>query len=269
MKVSSRLLLDEKPLIVLPALAVKIGLNESIFLQQLHYWLRDAKHEIDGYRWVYNTFLQWNEQFPFWSESTLKRIVGNLERAGLVVTGNFNRHKMDKTKWYRIDYENLERVNYPSCQNDTFEQVKLTRSDRVKMTRPIPENNIDYLPETTNHPIAHPPLREDEDVPIPYKQIIDYLNEQTGKKYTHKSEAHKKLIRARFAEGFTLEDFIKVIDNKVRQWKHSPTWEKYLRPTTLFATKHFDNYLNEGEEHESAGADISKYDFTKGLPSDF
>ena len=33
------LLISEPPLQVLPSLAVKIGLNEAIVLQQIHYWL--------------------------------------------------------------------------------------------------------------------------------------------------------------------------------------------------------------------------------------
>lgn len=265
----SNLLLDDKPLIVLPGLAVKIGLNESIFLQQLHYWLRETNNEMDGYKWVYNTYAQWCQQFPFWSESTIRRTIGSLEKAGLLITGDFNKYKFDKTRWYRINFENLERLNRPSVQNEQMEEVNLNTSDLFKMNRPIPENTIDYLPENTNNTSAHPSVREDEDVKVPYKKIIDYLNDKTGKKYSHKSDAHKKLMRARFAEGFTLEDFLKVIDNKVRQWKHSPTWEKYLRPTTLFAAKHFDNYLNEGDNGESTGPDISQYDFTKNLPSDF
>ena len=35
----SRLLINENPLQVLPTLAVKIGLNEAMILQQMHYWL--------------------------------------------------------------------------------------------------------------------------------------------------------------------------------------------------------------------------------------
>ena len=69
------LLFAERPLVINTQLAMKIGLNEAIVLQQLHYWLRDTNSgmECDGVRWIYNTTEQWLEQFPFWSESTLKR----------------------------------------------------------------------------------------------------------------------------------------------------------------------------------------------------
>lgn len=78
---------------------------------------------------------------------------------------------------------------------------------------------------------------------IPYKKIIDYLNEQTGKKYKV-TEKWRSLIKARFNEGQTYEDFIKVIDVKTKQWLNDSAMSKYLRPATLFGNK-FDDYLNE------------------------
>ena len=103
----SRLLISEPPLLVLPLLAKTIGLNEAILLQQLHYWLKRSKHEAGGERWVYNTYADWLEQLPFWSEKTLRRIVKNLEDSQLLIsTYEFN-FSINKTKWYRIDYTKL------------------------------------------------------------------------------------------------------------------------------------------------------------------
>jgi hypothetical protein len=63
------LLLDEHPLVIMPSLATKIGLNESIVLQQVHYWLQNKEkgnqNFHDGHYWVYNTYEQWQAQFPF------------------------------------------------------------------------------------------------------------------------------------------------------------------------------------------------------------
>lgn len=77
----------------------------------------------------------------------------------------------------------------------------------------------------------------------PYSKIIHYLNDQTGKKYKV-TDKWKKLIQARMNEGQTYEDFIKVIDTKVKQWKNDEKMSQYLRPQTLFGNK-FDEYLNE------------------------
>lgn len=79
---------------------------------------------------------------------------------------------------------------------------------------------------------------------IPYSEIINYLNEKAGKNFRSSTDKTKKLIKARWNEGFELNDFKKVIDTKVSQWKHNPKMNPYLRPQTLFGTK-FEAYLNE------------------------
>lgn len=81
---------------------------------------------------------------------------------------------------------------------------------------------------------------------IPYKKIIDYLNEQASKKFKV-TEKWKTLIKARWNEGQTYDDFIKVIDTKTKQWLNDRSMNKYLRPATLFGNK-FDDYLNEYQE---------------------
>ncbi|MCU5665026.1 phage replisome organizer N-terminal domain-containing protein [Bacillus cereus] len=90
----------------------------------------------------------------------------------------------------------------------------------------------------------------DTKVPIPYQEILEYLNEKAEKNFNHKAESHRKLIRARWNEGYKVENFKTVIDNKVSQWlgkfdREGKPLNQYLRPSTLFAQKHFDNYLNE------------------------
>lgn len=78
----------------------------------------------------------------------------------------------------------------------------------------------------------------------PYKEIIEYLNESADRDYNYAAKQNQKLIKARWNEGYSLDDFKKVIDNKVDEWKDSAEMDKYLRPATLFAGK-FDTYLNQ------------------------
>ena len=77
-----------------------------------------------------------------------------------------------------------------------------------------------------------------------YKTIINYLNEKAGTKYKHTSQKTQDAINARFNDGFVLEDFKIVIDNKVACWLNDNQYFKYLRPETLFSNK-FEGYLNE------------------------
>ncbi|HFI0164219.1 TPA: phage replisome organizer N-terminal domain-containing protein [Streptococcus suis] len=73
---------------------------------------------------------------------------------------------------------------------------------------------------------------------------IQYLNQETGRTYKFIA-THTKFIQARYKDGYTLEDFKKVIDTKVAQWKNNTEMAKYLRPKTLFSPSNFDSYFNE------------------------
>ena len=151
-------------------LAVKIGLNEALFMQQLHYWLERSENIRDGYAWVYNTRSQWQEQLPFFSDSTIKRTIKSLKEKGLIIVSSYNKAAFDHTKWYRIDYDRLDEVLNEIVDDENrikvnisdkvrmthsdidgefsqIDEVKMTHSDRVKMTQPIPENTQENTQE--------------------------------------------------------------------------------------------------------------------------
>lgn len=94
-----------------------------------------------------------------------------------------------------------------------------------------------------NSPDREEELEEELDKEI-YKQIVNYLNEKAEKNFKSNTKSTKRLIDARIKEGFSLEDFKKVIDIKVENWLKDARMGSYLRPETLFGTK-FEGYLNE------------------------
>lgn len=75
-----------------------------------------------------------------------------------------------------------------------------------------------------------------------YIAVIDYLNSKTGQQFRSTSKATQQHINARLEEGYTIDDFKRVVDNMCIDWTNTE-WEKYLRPSTLFGSK-FENYLN-------------------------
>lgn len=97
---------------------------------------------------------------------------------------------------------------------------------------------------------------------IPYQEITEYLNNMTGSNYRHTTKKTRDLIKARFNEGFTLDDFKIVIDKKCVEWMNTDM-QKYLRPETLFGTK-FESYLNQQlKERKLTTRDIQdKIDFS-------
>ncbi len=105
----NNLLIDEEPLQVLPGLAVVVGLHEAIVLQQIHYWMspkRRSGRVIDGRRWVFNSYTQWREQFPFWTEKAIGNAVRSLESQGVLESRqDLNAIGSDRRKWYSINYD--------------------------------------------------------------------------------------------------------------------------------------------------------------------
>lgn len=116
-----KLLIDDQPLQVLPSLAESIGLNESLVLQQIHWLLSRSKKKISGKYWVFNTYEEWRDKhFRFFSLSTVRRTIKNLEDLGLITsTTEFNKMKVDKTKWYTINYEELDNLQITTNKNDS------------------------------------------------------------------------------------------------------------------------------------------------------
>lgn len=80
-------------------------------------------------------------------------------------------------------------------------------------------------------------------------EIISYLNEKTGKNFKSGVAKNRDLIKARLKEGYSLEDFKKVIDIKVAEWLNDEAMSKFLRPETLFSNK-FEGYLNQKPKQE-------------------
>ena len=95
----------------------------------------------------------------------------------------------------------------------------------------IDKNKKDILPDKKEPEICN--------------EIIEYLNLKANTKFRSNSAATKRHLNARLAEGFTIDDFKKVIDIKCAQWLNDPNMKKYLRPETLFSASHFESYLNE------------------------
>lgn len=100
---------------------------------------------------------------------------------------------------------------------------------------------------------------------IPYSEIVDYLNSKIGSCFRASSKKTQSLIKARFKDGFNLQDFKDVIDIKSNQWLRDSKMSTYLRPETLFGHK-FEGYLNESRMMNKSKSNSS--DFTRSLGID-
>lgn len=95
--------------------AIKYGVEGATMLHNLYIWIKknkaNKKHFYDGRYWTYNTQEAFSELFPFWTKRQIERILKNLEKEGAIYTGNYNKLKMDRTKWYSLSESVLEMYN--------------------------------------------------------------------------------------------------------------------------------------------------------------
>ncbi|BBW99042.1 DnaD domain-containing protein [Geobacillus subterraneus] len=255
----SKFLLDEKPLIILPSLAKKIGLNEAIILQQLHYWLQESQNIHNGYKWVYNTYEDWQRQFPFWSKNTIIRAIKSLEKKGLIVTGNYNKLAIDNTKWYRIDYEKLDGMGRPSTQNEQSIYpnwvVGLPKMSKP-ITREYTENTTESLLEENKDMSCR------DEISLEYQQKIGQINGDIAIQLEHwrnelGDELVKKAIDIAYEQGKRRWSYIRgILKNFKEDGITSPNdldkqeKKKPARRGRAVAQKMaaFDAYINSLEE---------------------
>ena len=215
------------------------GVNEAIMYQYFSYWIAknkaNDKHFYDGYTWTYNSQKALTELFPFWNRAKIQRIISSLENQGLLIKGNYNQLAYDRTTWYA-----LPKFEQSVVQNQTVNCSDLN-NERFKNEQPIPIN-YQLTKQLTNKDIKDI-VEQSSTAPIPYEEIVQYLNQKTGKNFKSTSKATQRHIKARFTDGFVLDDFKQVIDNKCGDWLRDRKMKEYLRPETLFGTK-FESYLN-------------------------
>lgn len=207
--------------------------DKAIVVQQLKYWLeKPIAKTIEGRRWIYNSIKQWhNDNFPYWSESKVRRNFEELEAVGVIITGVFNKAGFDRTKWYSLDEEKLDEIvdNYfnkstenadtthlSKNENDLVKMNKSIRSKRtnantqneqmdlVKMSRPIPETTRDY-PENTS---------------------VDYLSQETGQ------DSHEEI------DDLSSKDNLRVEEDK----------NKSITDSIILAFKHHYKKFNEHDK---------------------
>lgn len=182
-------------------------------------------------------------------ENTVKLALKSLEQLEMIVTDN---------GFFTIpgweEHQNAEALEKIREQNRIRKQKQREKQKIecvTEMSRDVSATNLGSHATDID---KEEDKDKDNNICVPYKEIITYLNEKTGKKLRWDVKSNQKEIKARFNEGYTLDDFKTVIDKKYHEWGRKPTKEElqrgvndmriYLRPKTLFGSN-FDVYLNQ------------------------
>lgn len=211
-------------IVVNKQLAQLFGLEESLILgelaSQMEYWQQRGEVN-DGY--FYSTIENVKDSTTL-SDKRQRSALTALKEAGII---DVKLAGMPAKRYIRINENQLAQILLNNnCQNSVASYAKT--EELVTPKRRTNNNNINNNKNNNNKEI--------------YIAVIDYLNNVAGTHYRASSKATQQHINARLAEGFTLEDFKRVVDNMWTAWKGTE-WEQYMRPSTLFGSK-FENYLN-------------------------
>lgn len=258
-----KLLISESPLQVIPSLAVAIGLNEAIVLQQMHYWLvnkansNDQRSYHDGTYWVFNTYEEWQEQFPFWSARTIRRTITSLQDQGLLIIGNYNKMAIDNTKWYTVNYASEKLVDRPCGQNGQTTWPYWT-DQAAKVDRPAGQvgqaNNQRLSTKTTTETTTDIKQHVQSAVDEAFEHF--WLNMALSKK----NKAKAKQVFAKQVKDLKVEPkfFADQLIEDTKRRKNDFGFDK-LHPTTYLNGKRWEDELDKPSQPKQQQAQSFDY----------
>lgn len=148
-----------------------------------------------------------------------------------------------------LELEILKEVKPPTFNSARVISFNKGWLNSEEVTKKTPGGELATSPDDILDTLPGDELDTQKSYKDTIKEIVEYLNMKASKNFKPSTKDTQKHINARLNEGYTVDDFKKVIDIKVSQWVNDKKFNGYLRPSTLFANK-FESYLNEGEIEE-------------------
>jgi predicted phage replisome organizer/uncharacterized phage protein (TIGR02220 family) len=203
--------------------------------------------------------LMFNERIPFNSTmlaQVTRHSVGNVEKAIQLFRELGLIEVLDNGAIYMLDIQNF--IGKSSTEADRIRNYRAKIASEKDSVQTLEQKPYKCNDKSTPELEIELEIELDKDIlsckqdVIPFKEIVGYLNQQANTNFRASGADTKKHIKARWNDGFRLDDFKKVIDVKTKQWLNDPKMKGYLRPGTLFGPK-FEGYLNECQEIRPQG----------------
>jgi hypothetical protein len=158
---------------VIPELAEEIGLNPSLVLLQLTYWIRISDNERDGCNWTFQSLRGMKRAaFPFWSVMTIDRAIQQLVKRDLVIVrDDLNKRKGDNTRWFALNPDGLAKLHSVSLQTLNMKRsARVSQNETVvsQVDTPVSQNETtlpEITPETTHKERTVAPAADDDGIP--------------------------------------------------------------------------------------------------------
>lgn len=201
-------------------IAEKYSIEEAIVIANLYGWIKhnatNGKNFHEGRYWTYNSLVSFAKYFPFWSESKVKRVLIDLagktdskdalpKHEPIIVKGNFNTSKLDRTVWYSFTDEffaYLKSLGYVLNEEKQEETLPFSESDQMGVP-----------PADKQYQLNKPKDKQEKENLIKESEIVDFWNENTKDypKVAKVSTRVKRAIHARIKEGYTIEQIKQAI----------------------------------------------------------
>lgn len=183
---------------IIPIPTIYIRITEdypsAALLNQMIYW-SDRTSRKDGY--FYKSYNEWYEELHL-TEYQVRRATKKLKSFGFVDTA-LKKANGAPTLHYKVDTKEVSEWILKKLKNGN---LRNSRMDSEETQESLTEITTKTTTEITNNNILSP-----SSTAYPYKDVIDYLNQQTGKNYKSTTKKNQTVIRARTDEGFSLDDF--------------------------------------------------------------
>lgn len=116
--------------------SMKYGVDIAIMLYNLKFWIKknkaNGRNFAEGHYWTYNSYSSFEKLFPFWNIQKIGRLLREMEEKGIIKSANFNKNKMDRSKWYCIVDESFM---------DDIEEESSSASESQELTMDCSESN--------------------------------------------------------------------------------------------------------------------------------
>jgi hypothetical protein len=216
-----------------PEIAKDFNVNIAVFLQNMAYWtennLANKRHIYDGYCWTYNSLEAFQKIFPYFSKQNLETIINTCLKNGLMIKGNYNKKKYDRTGWYALTplsykyFKQLVETDYINLLGEAFKAISyyqemdflesrngfLETKTAIPNTKPQIKESITFsntkennksLVNTKSQPLST--LQKINTLDLP----IEYLEQLVAVRKANKASVSKLSMEAVYQELIKLKD---------------------------------------------------------------
>lgn len=141
-------------------IAQSYGVPAAILYNHFQYWiaknLTNQKNFHDGRTWTYNTLEAFAGQFPYLSVWDIRQALKKLIDGGVLMSGNYNKRKNDRTLWYCFADEKTALKGLPSHLWDSHNNSESHKANCESHTANCESHTALPNPKPNSEPNSEP-----------------------------------------------------------------------------------------------------------------